>query len=134
MSVNTDFKMPSLFSKCREIQCEIEDELIAEAKRLADCTNAVDQDYCILTQEGIKKLRSRIWRAIPESERSSTMEGFVADTIIFDAERSFNSSDRFGGKLDRIIKGLPEKQPVEESKPSFAARTFSVVFDFSQLS
>lgn len=126
--------MSSIFDQCYHIQQEVEDELISQAQNLANSPSASSKDYRALAEQGIKKLQGKIWRAIPASLKEGSTENFVASAIIREARDRFYSPTSIGGKLDRILKKLPEQPPQSQiTGPNFLTTNFSVSIDFSQL-
>lgn len=117
--ISTNNKKDFLFDEYKQIQKEVENELMNKAKEWSNTSSEQLKDYNKLASIGVRLLQKNIVIAYPESAKPSTTEAFVADTVIKDADRKFHSSSEFGGKLDRILKKLPEltqeKQP--EGKP-----------------
>lgn len=50
----------------------------------------------------------------------STTEAHVANTIVTNAQIKFNSYSEFGGRLNRILKKLPEIKKEEETQKPYS--------------
>ncbi len=105
-----------LFETYRNIQTEVEAELVRKAQELSETPSNDPPDYRYLAKCGVSLLQRRIYCS---SRTSSTTKDFVQEVFISTAKRSFNSPYEFGGKLDRILKKLPEiqKEPTPCPKP-----------------
>ncbi len=116
-NISTNSRIDFLFDEYKQMEREVEQELINKAKQLSESVSSQIKSYQDLAKAGIHLLRKKIVLAYPESAKPSTTEEYVAGVVISEAERKFNSYNEFGGRLDRILKKLPESTQEQKAKP-----------------